>query len=744
MRDEGRRKPARSSFIPHPSSLIPSVAAALVAASLLVYWPAFRYPFINLDDQVYASQNPHVEAGLTAGGIRWAFTTFEAGNWHPLTWLSLELDASLFGGRNAGAFHRTNVLLHASNAVLLFWVLARMTGAAWRSAVAAGLFALHPLHVESVAWVAERKDVLSTLFWVLTLAAYLRYARRPGLGSYLLVALCLGLGLMAKPMLVTLPCVLLLLDYWPLRRWGTVPFRRLLLEKVPLFALAAASCAVTFAAQVQAHAVRTHPFSARVGNALLAYGSYLGKTFWPVNLAVYYPHPGAVPWGPVLGAALLLAAVTVLVLGPGRRRPYLAVGWLWFLGTLVPVIGLVQVGGQALADRYTYVPLIGVFVMLAWGAADLAAAWGLPRIVLAGTAVAVLAGCAALARVQVGYWQSSLSLWEHAAEVTENNATAHINVGRCHYEQGQLAAARAEYEKAAAIDPQLAEPHNDLGNVLRDLGEREEAVAEYQKAIDRAPRAPLGHFNLGIVLIELGRPEGAAAAFAEAAALDPGNAPIHAILANALQQAGRLEEAVAEYRTALRMGLAQVWPLLQACERLQALRPRLAGLLAGREKPRDNAERLALADLCGQPFERRYALATRLYAEAFAADGALAGNLQTGNRLHAALAAAAAGCGKGADAAGLDGKEKARLRGLALGWLRDDLALWAELGRKVPQARAAVHQVLQFWQRDASLAGVRDPAGLAGLPQAERAAWQKLWQEVEAVLAGASASEGQP
>jgi Flp pilus assembly protein TadD len=754
------------------------VGAALAVATLLVYCSAFDHPFVNYDDQAYVYQNPRVEAGLTADGVRWAFTTFACGNWHPLTWLSLQLDATLYGVQHPGGFHLTNMLLHAANAVLLFLVLGSMTGAVWRSAVVAALFALHPLHVESVAWVAERKDVLSTLFWVLTLAAYGHYVRRPGVGRYLLVVLALALGLLAKPMLVTLPCVLLLLDAWPLRRWPAVPFRRLLLEKVPLFALAAASCAVTVVAQLGANAVKPFasvPLPARAANAVLAYVAYLGQTFWPLRLAVLYPHPGAaVPAGRVLAAGALLVAVTALVLGPGRRRPYLAVGWLWFLGTLVPVIGLVQVGDQARADRYTYVPLIGVFLLLTWGAADLAAAWRLPRPALAAAVAVVLAACSALTWVQVGTWASSLTLWEHAAAVTENNAVAHLEAGKGYYEQGRLDAARQEFEAVSAIDPRLPEPHNLLGNVLRDLGRPREAVeeyrraaalgpraplphfslgvmlaelgrpdeaaAEYRAAIDLAPASPLAHINLGLVLAELGRPEEAAEEFRQAVALDPGNAPVYIHLGSALQQAGRLDEARAEYRKAGELGFAPAWARLQDCERLRALRPRLAGVVAGREQPRDNAERLALADLCRQPFEGRYALATHLYAEAFAADPAAAGDVRTGHRLHAAVAAAAAGCGRGADAAGLDEGEKARLRGQALGWLREDLAQWAAHADDGPQARAAVRQVLRFWQHDAGLAGVRDPAALAGLPEAEREAWRKLWQEVEAVLARAGAA----
>jgi tetratricopeptide (TPR) repeat protein len=767
------------------------VGAALAALTLLVYCPTFQHPFVNYDDGVYVFQNPQVQAGLSAEGVRWAFTTFDAGNWHPLTWLSLQLDSELYGGLQAGGFHLTNVLLHTANTLLLFLVLTRMTERMWRSAVVAALFALHPLHVESVAWVAERKDVLSTLFWMLTLAAYLYHVRRPGVGRYLLVMLALGLGLMGKPMLVTLPCVLLLLDYWPLGRWRRgpgparttvvpepalppqVPFRHLLVEKLPLLALVLASCGVTFLAQLRGEAVapfEAFPLAVRIGNTLQAYVSYIGQMLWPTHLAVYYPHPGAaVSAAGALGAGAFLVVITVLVLGPGRRWPYLAVGWLWYLGTLIPVIGLVQVGSQGMADRYTYVPLIGLFLLLTWGVSDLAAAWDLPRRCLVAATAVVLFACGALTWFQVGHWQSTLHLWEHAARVTENNALAHVNLGACYDEQGRLAAAREEFEKAAAINPKLPVPHfnlgnvllhlgrveealaayrralalgadapelhNNLGNLLLDLGRLEEALAEYSRAIDRDPGDAFAHNNRGIILAELGQPAEALAEFHKAIALDPDNATPHTNLAAALQQVGRLEEALAEYRNARRLGDEQARLRLRACERLRALRPRLAGLSAGRDRPADNSERLALAELCRQPFERRYALAARLYADAFAADPKLADDLRAANRLHAAAAAAAAGCGQGQEVARLDEMEKARLRRQALNWLQADLAVWtthAQSNR--PQARAAVQQALRAWQRDAALAGVRDPAARAALPEAERQAWQKLWQEVEAVL----------
>jgi Flp pilus assembly protein TadD len=793
--------------LPRRGLVVFLIGAGLALLTLLVYWPTFHYPFVNYDDPEYVSRNQHVQAGLSADGVRWAFTTFACGNWHPLTWLSLQLDHDLYGGLNAGGFHLTNVLLHTANAILLFLVLARMTGAVWRSAVVAALFALHPLHVEAVAWVTARKDVLSTLFWMLALAVYLSYTRRPGVLRYLLMMVALALGLLAKPMLVTLPAVLLLLDYWPLGRWPKTGGGRLLAEKIPLFVLVLASCAVTYYAQLHGEAVaplEAFPLTERIENALLAYAGYLGKTLWPTHLAVFYPHPGSgVSAVGAVAAGLLLAVITALVLGPGRGRPYLAVGWLWFLGTLVPVIGLVQVGGQALADRYTYVPLVGLFVLLTWGAADLAAAYRLPGRFLAAAAGGVLTAFAVLTWVQVGYWKSTLDLWAHAAAVTDRNVLAHVNLGVCLRERGRLTAARREFEKAVAINPRLPEPHANLGNLLgalglwqrataeyrtavaldpgnallhfslanglaalgrhqealaeyrtaatldpaspwpannrgsllRDLGRLEEAEAEFRRAIVLDPRYAPAHNNLGIVLAELGRHWEARHEFRWAVALDPKDPQPHHNLARVLREGGRLDEALAEFRRAVALGDRQTRAELQACARLKELRPRLPALVAGRTRPADIVERLAFADLCRLRGVRRYALAARLYAEAFRADP----DLRAANRFHAAAAAAAAGCGQGRDGARLGRPEKALLRQQALDWLREELTFWKQQTRKdSAPVRMAVQRAMRSWQRDPDLAGVRDRAALARLPGQEREAWRKLWQKATALLARAA------
>jgi protein O-mannosyl-transferase len=575
------------------------VGGALVALTLAVFGHACANEFVNYDDPQYVTDNPHVRAGLSGAGVRWAFRATEALNWHPLTWLSLQLDHDLFGPRPWG-YHLTNVLLHAANALLLFLVLHGLTGAVWRSAAVAGLFALHPLHVESVAWVSERKDVLSTFFGLLAVAAYLPYVRRPGLLRYLPVFLALALSLLAKPMLVTLPFVLLLLDYWPLGRlrlWGAsppapAPLALVLGEKVPLLALAAASCVVTVYAQSKGGVVESleaFPLGLRVGNAVVSYVRYLGLALWPVGLAAYYPHPrAALPAWQVAGAAALLAAVTALALVSARRRPYLAVGWLWYLGTLVPVIGLVQVGHQALADRYTYVPLVGVFIVVVWGLADLLGGQPGPRKLLAPAAAAALLACAALTWRQVTVWHDGRSLWEHTVRVTADNYVAEDNLARaCLGGKGTLADAEAHLRAAVRINPDYAEGHTRLGTVLGRQGRNEEAVACFRRAVELRPGQAEAHAHLAVALARAGKLEEAITQMQEAARLAPGVAEVRYRLAFALAQAGRLDEAVAACRE---------------CVRLEPYNPQyrlaLAGLLrqhgdaAAAEAERQEAERL--------------------------------------------------------------------------------------------------------------------------------------------------------
>jgi Flp pilus assembly protein TadD len=532
---------------------------ALAAATFAAYAGALDDGFVDYDDPLYVTDNPHVLAGLGAGGLRWAFATLRTGNWHPLTWLSLQLDATLFGLAAPG-FHLTNVLLHVANAVLLFAALRRLTGALWCSLAVAALFALHPLHVESVAWVSERKDVLSTFFGLLALLAYAAYARDPRPRRYLPVALAFALSLLAKPMLVTLPFVLLLLDYWPLGRFGTQasPARgrglwRLVSEKLPLLALSAASCAVTLYAQRAGGAVAglaDVPLGVRVATALQAYAGYLAQAAWPARLAACYPLPaGDISPGPTLLAAAVVAALTAVAVA-ARRRPYLLVGWLWYLGTLVPVIGLVQVGLQARADRYTYFPLIGVFLAAVWGAADLARGRRGGIAALAAAAAAVLLACGLATRQQVRRWHDPVTLWEHAAAVTEGNWVALTALGGALLDEGRANAAAAACEQALRIRPGNGRAENNLGAARLQQGDYEAAASWFRAAARDDPTLAEAYANLGRTLLLRGRPAEAVEPFRRAGRLRGDSARIRSGLAFALHKAGRADEAAAEYRAA--------------------------------------------------------------------------------------------------------------------------------------------------------------------------------------------------
>ena len=531
----------------------------LFAATLAVYGQVAWHDFVNIDDDVYVYENPRVRAGLTWDGVTWAFTTMDESNWHPLTWLSHMLDCQLFG-LNAGFHHLVNVLLHILNSVLLYLLLKSMTDAPWRSAMVAALFALHPLHVESVAWVSERKDVLSTLFFILTLWAYGQYAAHPSLPRYGLVFGCLALGLMAKTMLVTVPFVLLLLDYWPLERLkegdqgSSVSW--LIVEKVPLFALVALSSVVTFIAQQRGGAmpsIHAVPLGSRIENALVSYIAYIGKMLWPARLAIPYPYRDTEPAIQWVGAAVVLAGITVFLIWIGRRWRYLATGWLWYMGTLVPVIGLVQVGEQAMADRYTYVPLIGLFVIAVWGAVDLVGGWRRGWISLTASASVVIIGCMAGTWFQVGHWQNSLTLFERAARVTEGSALIHNNLGLALKDRGRREEAIRHFEEALRIDPGYARAHSNLGVALMEQGKREEAIRHCEQAIRIDPTLPKSHLNLGFVMEQQGKWSEAISHFREVLRLDPENADALYNLGNTLMAQGKQEEAIAYYQEALRI-----------------------------------------------------------------------------------------------------------------------------------------------------------------------------------------------
>lgn len=529
-----RMPPARAALL---------VGAGLVVATLALFAPACANDFVNFDDPPYVTANSHVQAGPTGDGVVWAFTVIREGNWHPLTWLSLEWDARCYGLKPWG-FHLTNVLLHAANVGLLFEALRRLTGALGRSALTAALFAVHPLHVESVAWVAERKDVLSGLFWMLTLLAYSWYAGRPGVGRFALVLTTFALGLMAKSMLVTLPCVLLLLDYWPLRR---PPSWRLLWEKAPLLALSAAVSAVTWYGQQHEGALRSLseiPLSLRCANAPVAYCAYIFKAIWPVNLGVYYPYPSDIPAGEVVAAAVVLGAVSALAVWQRQRAPYLIVGWLWFLGTLVPVIGLVQVGAQAMADRYTYIPLIGLAVMAVWGGADLMAFVADPvrplALLIPGLLLALLA---LLSVAQELYWHDSVTLWEHAHDLAAASPVIENNLGDALEQRGSLEEALPHYAAAERLDPDYMQPHIGMARILSAEGKDDAAAKQYEQVIRLAPDDPGAHANLGQLLLREGRADAAAEHFRQALAADPTYGRLWLALATALDRQGDAEGA---------------------------------------------------------------------------------------------------------------------------------------------------------------------------------------------------------
>ncbi|HEY5910479.1 MAG TPA: tetratricopeptide repeat protein [Verrucomicrobiae bacterium] len=626
-----RRTPSpTTNAVPRPSDALgaarlrrPWVVCLLLAlATFLAYSIVARHGFVDYDDGDYVSANPHVENGLTWANVAWAFTTGHASNWHPLTWLSHMLDYQLFG-RNPGAMHLVNLAIHIANTLLLFLVLRRMTGAHWRSAMVAALFALHPLHVESVAWLSERKDVLSGLFFMLTLWAYGHYAElrtpKPEIQGrsaaappvqrfnpstrqrvwYSLSLVAFALGLISKPMLVTVPFLLLLLDYWPLDRAqgagdgaqataGLGFWLRRFVEKLPFFALAVASSAATFIVQRKGGAVSTAlTIGQRSSNAIVSYVRYLWKMLWPENLAVLYPHPGDWPIWQVIGSAVLLAAIFALVIWQARTRRYVAVGWLWFAGMLVPVIGLVQVGIQSMADRYTYVPLIGIFIIVAWGVWDLAQRWAWRKEALASAACLSLFTCGLLTMRQAEFWRDSETLFRRAVEVEPKNYLAYNNLGFYFANHGRPAEALENYRKsiennpnyedalnnmghalaqqqrhaeaipyyeaALRVRPLHVEVHNNLGNGLSELGKIDEAIAHYRIALEQKPDHADAHNNLGIALAMKGKLDEALPHFREAIRLRPNYASAHSNLGNALAAQQKWDDAIKEYRECLRL-----------------------------------------------------------------------------------------------------------------------------------------------------------------------------------------------
>jgi len=550
----------------------------LVLANLLLYGQVSHHEFINFDDHLYVSDNRFVQSGLNQKSIAWSFSFLnkEYTYWHPLSWLSHMLDVELYG-MDSGRHHLTNVLFHIASTLLLFLGLHRMTGALWCSAVVASLFALHPINVESVAWVAERKNVLSTFFWMTTMWAYVIYSERPCVTRYLTVLFVFALGLLAKPMLVTLPFVFLLLDYWPLKRLRmglvtagpaiktqhtakSINYRwlnfRLVLEKLPLLALSLVAAYLSSASLQLSGSIKALddvPMMLRIANALVSYVKYIGKMIWPHNLAVFYPYPESVPLWQTFGALMLLIGITVLVVWSFRRQPYLSVGWLWYLGTLIPVSGLVQAGlWPEMADRWAYLPFIGLFIMIAWGVPDLANRWQYRRAGLGIITSVVLAALMALTWTQTRYWKNSVRLFEHALAVNQTNWLAHNNLGTALAAQGKNFEAYQHFSESLNNDPGQYNPHNNLGAFLASKNRSTEAIKYFSEALRLNPNSAHAHVNMGTELLKLGKIEPAIGHLNKALKIKPGFPESHNILGLALLRKGKLEAAIGHFRMAFK------------------------------------------------------------------------------------------------------------------------------------------------------------------------------------------------
>jgi tetratricopeptide (TPR) repeat protein len=581
--------PAAKIAYKKPMSQPRRIALLLALATFALYLPVAWFGFVVYDDGLYVTDQPIVQAGVTWAGVKWAFVTMAASNWHPLTWLSHMIDCGVFGLNPAGP-HVVNALFHAANVALLFTLLMRITNKLWPSAFIAALFAWHPLHVESVAWIAERKDVLSTFFTLLALLNYARYVElskvqlaapeHSGGGSkkskvyFAWSLVTFALGLMAKPMLVTLPCVLLLLDFWPLKRVAVCKLQvegseprnfqpstfnlQLLLEKIPFFLISAASCAITFLAQSQRGSdavvsLETVPLHYRLKSVPLAYVEYLEKTFWPAKLAIFYPLHEKIPAATVALSVALLVLISLATLWLYRTRPYLFTGWFWFLGTLVPVIGLVQVGGAALADRYSYLPSVGIFIAVTFTVCDLAAHFKISKCILAGIAIFILATCVITTENQLQHWRNSVTLFQHALAVTTDNDVARDNLGVALEQQGRLAEAAEQYRAAAKLEPDRYQGHHNLANALDRLGHPAEALAEHREAVRLGTDVQFLHHVLGLALVTAGKDDEALKEFATAAQLDAHYPWPHVEIAKIYLRQNRDPNALDELRTALRI-----------------------------------------------------------------------------------------------------------------------------------------------------------------------------------------------
>jgi tetratricopeptide (TPR) repeat protein len=543
------------------------MATVLVLVTVALYWPALQCGFVDYDDNVYVTENPHVENGLTWAGVKWAFyNTQQAAYWAPMMWLSHELACQFFG-LNPWGHHLINVLLHAANVVLVFFLLRQLTGATWRSFLVAALFGWHPLRVESVAWVTERKDVLSAFFGLLSLLFYVRYAQnkktlnsQPSTLNYVLTLLFYALGLMSKAMLVTWPFVMLLLDWWPLKRFTIHDSRftiwPLLREKIPFFGLAAAASVVTYLVQKNGGAVMsmaTLPFGVRLENALISYCRYLGKLFWPVNLAIFYPHPVYWPMEQVLLAGGLLLGITVWCVVVRRQYPFMLMGWLWFVGTLVPVIQLVQSGNQMMADRFSYIPSLGVTILIIWGVCELIRQWRYQTMVLSLAGCATVSFCLVLTWQQINYWKDDETIFRHALAATKNSYVAHYGLGFILNKRGHTDEAIAQYLETIRLEPNYANGHYSLGNTLNTKGQTDAAISQFQEAIRLKPDWAEAHYSLGNALNTKDRTDAAISQFQEAIRLKPDWAEAHNNLGNILLKKGRLDEAISQYQEAVRL-----------------------------------------------------------------------------------------------------------------------------------------------------------------------------------------------
>jgi len=559
----------------HRHHVVLIICLLLTITTLAVFWQVQNFEFVNFDDDLFILENHHVQDGLSLKGVVWAFTTTHPDYWHPLPWLSHMLDWHLYG-RNPKGHHFNNLLIHLANTLLLFLVLGRMTNAIWRSAFVAALFAFHPLHVEPVAWVTARKDILSTFFWVLTLWGYTLYVERPRPIRYLLLLLSFTLGLMSKPMLVTLPFLLLLLDYWPLRRFQFSPRgpdehpRRkkwsekgypgqsslgLIYEKLPLFALAGISICLTVYWGDNNISTDHKTIGLRVANTLISYVIYIKKTVLPYKLAVFYPYPVVIPVWQAVGACLVLIGASALILRSAARHPYLIVGWLWYLGILLPVSGLIQLSGYwpAMADKYTYVPLIGLFIIIAWGIPDIVPGRSYQRIVIILSAFLVISSFMIFSWWQVRHWRNSIALFGHALNATSDNYLAHNNLGHALAQKGELKDAIPHFTAALRIKPNDVNLHNNIGAVLARQGRLKEAVPHFLKALEIAPDSIIANYNLGRALLSKGKFEDAIKRFSRAIGVKPDYAEAHYHLGIALAQQGKMDNAIAHFTEALRI-----------------------------------------------------------------------------------------------------------------------------------------------------------------------------------------------